>query len=717
MSLSPPNPYWEVMTLLVREAAQKSQVSRWRIRAMWEAHSNFNKTITKRMRCILDCKKFSMEVWMGLLKGFSMDIIHFMEGQTIKRRCRIVALIKLLGRMVLRSAFIVGIGTLLKAMLLMLSNGSFRKGRFRKEVTLLIQSAFVADRQIIDGPFILNELVQWCKKKKKKAMIFKVDFEKAYDSVRWDFVHDILKKFEFGEKWCKWIQSCLHSFRGSVIVNGSPTKEFQFYKGLKQGDPLSPFLFIQRVVDACLFKGIKVASPIHISHLFYTDDAIFMGQWNQSNIDTITRVLEVFHRASGLRINMNKRSRVGGLMSRIQSWNDIIESMVSRLSRWKLKTLSIGGRLTILKSVLGAIPIYRMSIFKVPMKVLQNMESIRSRFFNGADINSKKPSWVRWKNVMAYKDTGGLGVQSLFALNRALMFKWVWRFISQKSSLWASVIKALHGEDGKIAWRGDVAFKVLVPRLYALETMKNMDVASKLSHDGLEFSFRRNPRVGVEQAQLELLKEKVEGCILSNMNDRWAWSLEGSGEFSMSSVRKVIDATLLPKGTTKTRWIKAVPIKINVHAWKVKHDCLPTRVDISRSGMEIESMLCPVCDNAVESSMHLFFSCYVISELMRKITRWWDMDYMGINSFEEWLEWVSSIRLPLKQKQIFEGMCYILWWFIWNWRNKKIFGRETPSKAIIFYEVVSRSFNWIRFRCKAKFSWIEWLKNPHLISL
>nr|GEW41555.1 RNA-directed DNA polymerase, eukaryota [Tanacetum cinerariifolium]GEW41556.1 RNA-directed DNA polymerase, eukaryota [Tanacetum cinerariifolium] len=362
-----------------------------------------------------------------------------------------------------------------------------------------IQSAFVADRQILDGPFILNELVQWCKKKKKQAMIFKVDFEKAYDS------------------------------------------------------------------------------------------------WNKYNIDTITRVLEVFHRALGLRINMNKRSRVGGLMSRIQSWNDIIVSIISR-----------------------------------------------------------------WKNVMASKDTGGLGVSSLFALNRALMFKWVWRFISQKSSLWASVIKAFHGEDGKIgkkiktsypsiwlniihevellksqvinlpsfiilklgngvntsfwdvAWRGDVAFKVLVPILYALETMKNIDVASKLSHGGLEFSFRRNSRGGVEQAHLELLKEKVEGCILSNMNDRWAWSLKA----------------------------------------RVIFRC--RRVNIPCRGMKIEFMLCHMCDNAVESSRHLFFSCHFISELMRKITRLWDMNYMEINSFEEWLEWVSSIRLPLKQKHIFE---------------------------------------------------------------
>nr|GFC90358.1 RNA-directed DNA polymerase, eukaryota, reverse transcriptase zinc-binding domain protein [Tanacetum cinerariifolium] len=151
-----------------------------------------------------------------------------------------------------------------------------------------IQSTFVTDRQIQDGPFILNEIIHWCKNKKKQSMIFKVDFEKAYDSVRWDFIDDILRRFGFGEKWCKWIQSCLYSSRGSVLVNGSPTKEFQFHKGLKQGDLLSPFLFIlvmeslhvsfQRVVDAGLFNGIKLDSSLQISHLFYADDAIYMGQ-------------------------------------------------------------------------------------------------------------------------------------------------------------------------------------------------------------------------------------------------------------------------------------------------------------------------------------------------------------------------------------------------------------------------------------------------------
>ncbi|GKE78516.1 RNA-directed DNA polymerase, eukaryota, reverse transcriptase zinc-binding domain protein, partial [Tanacetum coccineum] len=97
-----------------------------------------------------------------------------------------------------------------------------------------VQSAFVADRQILDGPFILDEVLQWCRRKKKHALIFKVDFEKAFDSVRWDFVDDVLNKFGFSERWRTWIQSCLRSSRGSILVNGSPTEEFQFFRGLKQ---------------------------------------------------------------------------------------------------------------------------------------------------------------------------------------------------------------------------------------------------------------------------------------------------------------------------------------------------------------------------------------------------------------------------------------------------------------------------------------------------
>ncbi|GKB69834.1 RNA-directed DNA polymerase, eukaryota, reverse transcriptase zinc-binding domain protein, partial [Tanacetum coccineum] len=461
-----------------------------------------------------------------------------------------------------------------------------------------VQSAFVADRQILDGPFILNEVLQWCKLKKKHSFILKIDFEKAYDSVRWDYLDDVLRKFGFGEKWCGWIQECLRSSWGSVLVNGSPTEEFQFFKGLKQG----------------------------------------------------------------LSINLSKSKLLGVVVS-----EDRVVQATNRIGCGVLKApfAYLGGRLTLLKAVLGSMPIYHMSIFKVPMKVLQRMESIRSRFFSGVDLNSKKSIWVKWSKVLCYKEKGGLGVSSLYALNRALMCKWVWRFTTQKNLLWTRVIKYSSAKMEKISKEIQRLVKVHLakhspgggniedkryPRLYALEVKKTVDVASKLSQENLTWSFRRAPRSGVEQDQLTDLTTYVEGVVLGVTPDRWYWTLDGSGEFSVASARKVIDDNRFSEVSTQTRWIKAVPIKVNIHAWKVRMDCLPTRLNISRRGIDIPSILCPVCGSVTESSSHLFFDCLVAKDNFRKICRWWEVDFMEVHTFDEWVSWIVNLRIPIKHK-------------------------------------------------------------------
>nr|GEY09420.1 serine carboxypeptidase-like 34 [Tanacetum cinerariifolium] len=320
------------------------------------------------------------------------------------------------------------------------------------------------------------------------------------------------------------------------------------------------------------------------------------NMWNQSNIDTIVRVLKVFHSASVLRINMKKSKLIG------------IGVDASRVEQ--------------------AIRQIGCMALKMPFKYLGSVVGDRM----------------------------------------GLMFKWVWRFITQKNSLWAKVITAIHGDDGKIgktvnptfpsiwlniiqevavmktkgidvvsfikpkcddgtnisfwndAWRGDVAFKILAPRIYMLESMKDIHVATKLSHVDLKWSFRRKSRGGAEQIQMTILKEILEGCILSDTKDRWTWSLEGLREFSVSSIQKTIDVAFLPCGNVKTRWVKEVPIKFNILAWKVSNDYLPT-------------------------------SSIFLAALMSKISRWWDLGYQEINSYEEWTDWMLSIRLPYNLKK------------------------------------------------------------------
>ncbi|GKD91058.1 RNA-directed DNA polymerase, eukaryota, reverse transcriptase zinc-binding domain protein [Tanacetum coccineum] len=159
-------------------------------------------------------------------------------------------------------------------------------------------------------------VIDWFKKIKKKMLIFKVDFEKAFYSVSWKNLDFVLLSLGFGSKWRSWIRACLHSSRASILINGSPTFEFSIKHGLRQGDPLSPFLFIfvmeglhcamSNVVSTGLIRGIKIgSSDITLSHLFYADDVIITIDWNSGDLDNIIRVLHVFYLASGLKINIH----------------------------------------------------------------------------------------------------------------------------------------------------------------------------------------------------------------------------------------------------------------------------------------------------------------------------------------------------------------------------------------------------------------------------
>ncbi|GJU07478.1 RNA-directed DNA polymerase, eukaryota, reverse transcriptase zinc-binding domain protein [Tanacetum coccineum] len=381
---------------------------------------------------------------------------------------------------------------------------------------------------------------------------------------------------------------------------------------------------------------------------------------------------------NGLRINMSKSTKVGEAMSHIQAWKEVVEKVKSRLSKWKMKTLSIGGRLTLLKSILGFIPIFHMSIFRVPSRVLHVLESIRGHFFNGHEMGSNKATWVKWNYVLTDKKHGGLGVSSLYALNRGLMIKWVWRFFTQKESLWGKVITAIHGDYDKVESRchtvGRSCWLSIVNEVRILKN-KGMNIFYFMNlklRNGDTSSFWTDrwyvggiikdlcPRLfaleNCKEISLDSLAEVVRSINLVSLADRWIWNLECSGEFSVASARKKIDEIRFPIVKDATRWVKCVPIKVNILAWKIRNDALPTRFNISRRGIDIQSISCPICENGVESSKHLFFKCYLIREIGCKIASWWNINYVEVNSYEKWKTWLISCRMESKLKQMFEGV-------------------------------------------------------------
>ncbi|GJU18008.1 RNA-directed DNA polymerase, eukaryota [Tanacetum coccineum] len=199
-----------------------------------------------------------------------------------------------------------------------------------------------------------------------------------------------------------------------------------------------------------------------------------------------------------------------------------------------------------------------------------------------------------------------------------------------------------------------------------------------------------------------MLEDLVRSISLVPMNDRWVWNLESTGDFSVSSIRRKIDEMYLPNSSESTRWVKCVPIKVNILAWKIRCDGLPTRINLSRRGIDIHAISCPICDCGVESSEHLFFSCKTIQEIGKKVVRWWNINYVEVNSYEEWKTWLTSCRMASKLKQIFEGVWYSLWWHVWNYRNKLLFDAKPPLKSTIFDNVIFSSFHWCKARSATK---------------
>jgi hypothetical protein len=184
------------------------------------------------------------------------------------------------------------------------------------------QSAFLKGRQLEDGVVVINEVMDFAKKSRKECLILKVDFEKAYDSVDWGFLDYMLQRFGFDTKWREWMRACVCSGRMSVLVNGSPTGEICIRRGLKQGDPLAPFLFfiveeglgglMRKAVERGRFKPFMVGREgMPVSILQYTDDTLYVGEATVDNLWALKAILRGFELASGLKVNFWKSCLVG----------------------------------------------------------------------------------------------------------------------------------------------------------------------------------------------------------------------------------------------------------------------------------------------------------------------------------------------------------------------------------------------------------------------
>ncbi|XP_071729272.1 uncharacterized protein [Rutidosis leptorrhynchoides] len=575
----------------------------------------------------------------------------------------------------------------------------------------------------------------------------------------------------FGSKWINWICSCLKSASISVLINGSPTSEFSLGRGIRQGDPLSPFLFIlageglnimsKMATEKGLFKGVEIGdNKVPLSHLQYADDTIFIGEWTRSNAYSLQNLLKCFELASGLKVNFNKSciygigvnsdeinhvaSRlnckvgsfpftylglpIGEKMSKRKNWDIIVEKIKSRLSSWKMRSLSSGGRIVLIKSILNSLPLYFFSLFRAPKCVLKLLEDVRREFFWGGSDTSHKISWVKWEKVVSPYESGGLNlgteITELGIPFRDSFFKKVGD--GSSTSFWND------------NWTGKGRLSIIFPRLHRLDMADQASVLDRLewAADGPKFRpvWAREPR-GRANGELAELEKIIEDYNFDrDKKDEWKWSLSSNGNFTVKSLTSIIYVHFYSgiSSSFESMRNKLLPKKIEIFVWRATQKRLPVRNELDKRGIDLDTVRCPLCDSDIETVDHALDTvrcplcdsdietvdhalllCNKALEIWNRVSSWWGFNLSPTLTLNEILRGNGPSNLTENGKCMWQAVAWVCTYLIWVNRNNVVFRGKGWSTPVAINEIQVKSFEWLSHRSRGrKLDWLTWLCNP-----
>lgn len=288
------------------------------------------------------------------------------------------------------------------------------------------QTAFLPGRFILDGVVILHEVLHELKNSGQSGIILKLDFEKAYDKVQWDFLFDVLQRKGFCEKWIGWIKAATTKGSVAININGEVDQFFRTHKGVRQGDPLSPLMFnlvadalpemLNKAKEAGHLQGlVPHLVPGGLTHLQYADNTILFMTNSEENIVTVKFLLYCYEAMSGLKINFQKSEvivlgveemeaqRVADLFNCKRGALPItylglpisegrltakdleipVTKIEKRLATWKCGFLSYGGKSILINSCLSSVPMYMMGFYLLPTQTHHKMDIVLELDFFG----------------------------------------------------------------------------------------------------------------------------------------------------------------------------------------------------------------------------------------------------------------------------------------------------------------------------------------------
>jgi hypothetical protein len=359
------------------------------------------------------------------------------------------------------------------------------------------QSAFVPGRMITDNALLAFECLHYMEhgtSMNSNFCAYKLDLSKAYDRVDWSFLENTMHRIGFSHRWVQWIMACVTTVRYSVKFNGTLLEAFSPSRGLRQGDPLSPFLFLfvadglsallQKEVESNGIYPLKVcrAAP-GISHLLFADDTMLFFKATEAQANRVKQVINEFEVSTGQLINPSKCSimfstacseeiqqEIRSILCVEQQMFDAkylglptpdgrmhkgrFQSLQSRLSKslieWGDSLQSQSAREVLIKSIAQAIPAYMMGVFKLPFSVCDDLSRLIRDYWWGVENGKRKTHWIGWPKLQRAKAQGGLGFRDMRIFNQALLARQAWRLLEFPDSLCARVLKAKYYPRGDL---------------------------------------------------------------------------------------------------------------------------------------------------------------------------------------------------------------------------------------------------------------------------
>ncbi|XP_071694395.1 uncharacterized protein [Rutidosis leptorrhynchoides] len=588
------------------------------------------------------------------------------------------------------------------------------------------QSAFVSGRRIFDNILLTQEIMKnYHLDRGIPRCAFKVDIQKAYDTVDWEFLKEVLQGFGFHKIMIKWIMKCVSTTSFSISINGELHGHFKGKRGLRQGDPMSPYLFTMVMEILTLlfqwninnnqeFTYHPKCESQKIVNVCFADDLFIFSYANMESVMIIADALEEFKNCSGLVPSFQKSTAffagvnkhikdailmvmpfvVGSLpviclgvpLISTRLYHKDCKGLVDRLKRkiddWKNKYLSFAGRVQLITSVLSSMQVYWSSVFMLSDSVIKEMEKIMRGFLWCQGEMKQGKAKVKWSTVYLPKSEGGLGIKSLKTWNIALMVYHIWNIITCKQTLWVKWIHTYRLQNhnfwvvdnvasGSWVWRKILSIRQLVRHLI-VHVVGNGSNTSAWFDSWTDFG---------PLAQIQVPNTTQE--------DKVGWK-DSNGELVEFSSKAAWES--LRNRTTPVDWFQMVWFSNSIprHTfmmWLLMDEKLKTQDklhvwDVGSSNQG--SPICALCSLQQDSHNHLFFECTFSKQLWSKVKKFIVIPGIGYN----WKD-IMQLLIPYAHRRVARMLVakFLLAatvYFIWQERNARLFKGESRDRNKLF---------------------------------